>query len=114
MPQAGNEDRSRPIIERLRLVSLANAWPFSCIARAETGAVSVGADGASAVTTEMRMGVWTRRLDIAIGARRQVADAAARAEARAGIERWKAACRQPGHPVVADDPGRADRRDALA
>jgi hypothetical protein len=34
------------------------------------------------------MGVRTRGLDIAIGAKRQVADAAARAEAKAVIERW--------------------------
>jgi hypothetical protein len=34
------------------------------------------------------MGVRTRGLDIAIGAKRQVADAAARAEAQAVIERW--------------------------
>ena len=34
------------------------------------------------------MGVRTRGLDIAIGAKRQVADAAARAEANAVIERW--------------------------
>jgi hypothetical protein len=35
-----------------------------------------------------RMGVRTRGLDIAIGAKRQVADAAASAEAKAVIERW--------------------------
>ena len=34
------------------------------------------------------MGVRTRGLDIAINAKRQVADAAARAEAKAVIERW--------------------------
>jgi hypothetical protein len=34
------------------------------------------------------MGVRTRGLDIATGARRQVANAAARAEAKAVIERW--------------------------
>jgi hypothetical protein len=34
------------------------------------------------------MGVRTRGLDIAIGAKRQVADAAARAEAKAVIDRW--------------------------
>jgi hypothetical protein len=34
------------------------------------------------------MGVRTRGLDIAIGAKRQVADAAARAEAKAVIGRW--------------------------
>jgi hypothetical protein len=34
------------------------------------------------------MGVRTRGLDIASGAKRQVADAAARAEAKAVIERW--------------------------
>jgi len=34
------------------------------------------------------MGVWTRGLDIAVNAKRQVADAAARAEAKAVIERW--------------------------
>ena len=34
------------------------------------------------------MGVWTRGLDIAINAKRQVADAAAPAEAKAVIERW--------------------------
>jgi hypothetical protein len=34
------------------------------------------------------MGVRTRGLDIAIGAKRQIADAAARAEAKAVIERW--------------------------
>jgi hypothetical protein len=34
------------------------------------------------------MGVRTRGLDIAIGAKRQVANAAARAEAQAVIERW--------------------------
>jgi hypothetical protein len=34
------------------------------------------------------MGVRTRGLDIAIDAKRQVADAAARAEAKAVIERW--------------------------
>jgi hypothetical protein len=34
------------------------------------------------------MGVRTRGLDIAINAKRQVADAAARAEAKAIIERW--------------------------
>jgi hypothetical protein len=35
------------------------------------------------------MGVRTRDLDIAIGAKRQVAETAARAEAKAVIERWK-------------------------
>ena len=34
------------------------------------------------------MGVRTRGLDIAINAKRQVADAAARAEAKAVVERW--------------------------
>jgi hypothetical protein len=34
------------------------------------------------------MGVRTRGLDIAVNAKRQVADAAARAEAKAVIERW--------------------------
>ena len=34
------------------------------------------------------MGVRTRGLDIAVGAKRQVADASARAEAMAVIERW--------------------------
>jgi hypothetical protein len=34
------------------------------------------------------MGVRTRGLDIAIAAKRQVADAAARAEAKAVVERW--------------------------
>ena len=34
------------------------------------------------------MGVRTRGLDIAINAKRQVADAVARAEAKAVIERW--------------------------
>jgi hypothetical protein len=34
------------------------------------------------------MGVRTRGLDIAINAKRQVADAAACAEAKAVIERW--------------------------
>jgi hypothetical protein len=34
------------------------------------------------------MGERTRGLDIAISAKRQVADAAARAEAKAVIERW--------------------------
>jgi hypothetical protein len=34
------------------------------------------------------MGVRTRGLDTAINAKRQVADAAARAEAKAVIERW--------------------------
>jgi hypothetical protein len=34
------------------------------------------------------MGVRTRGLDIAINAKRQVADTAARAEAKAVIERW--------------------------
>jgi hypothetical protein len=34
------------------------------------------------------MGIRTRGLDIAINAKRQVADAAARAEAKAVIERW--------------------------
>ena len=34
------------------------------------------------------MGVQTRGLDIAINAKRQVADAAARAEAKAVVERW--------------------------
>jgi hypothetical protein len=36
------------------------------------------------------MGVRTRGLDIAINAKRQVADAAARAEAQGVIERWNA------------------------
>jgi hypothetical protein len=34
------------------------------------------------------MGVRTRGLDIAINAKRQVADAAARAEAKGVVERW--------------------------
>jgi hypothetical protein len=34
------------------------------------------------------MGVRTRGLDISVNAKRQVADAAARAEAQAVIERW--------------------------
>jgi hypothetical protein len=34
------------------------------------------------------IGVRTRGLDIAVNAKRQVADAAARAEAKAVIERW--------------------------
>jgi hypothetical protein len=34
------------------------------------------------------MGVRTRGIDIAVNAKRQVADAAARAEAKAVIERW--------------------------
>jgi hypothetical protein len=62
-----------------------------------------------------RMGVRTRGLDITTNAKRQVADAAARAKGkgrRRALER--AACRQPQHAVVADDPGRADRRDAMA
>jgi hypothetical protein len=42
--------------------------------------------GAAAHTSAM--GVRTRGLDIAIGAKRQVADAAARAETKAVIERW--------------------------
>jgi hypothetical protein len=54
------------------------------------------------------MGVRTQGLDIAINAKRQVADAEARAEAKAVIERWNEQL------VVADDPGRADRRDAMA
>jgi hypothetical protein len=59
------------------------------------------------------MGIRTRGLDIGIKAKPQVADAAARrGEGRhRGVER--AICRQPGHAMVTDDPGRADRRDAL-
>jgi hypothetical protein len=38
------------------------------------------------------MGVRTRGLDIAINAKRQVADAAARAEAQRVIERWNEHC----------------------
>jgi hypothetical protein len=60
------------------------------------------------------MGVRTRGLDIAINAKRQVADAASRAEAKAVIERWNEQLgRQPGHAVFANDPGRADRGNAL-
>ena len=60
------------------------------------------------------MGVRTRGLDIAIGAKRQVADAAARAEAKAVIERWNEQLAASRDMLVAHDPGRADRRDALA
>jgi hypothetical protein len=60
------------------------------------------------------MGVRTRSLDIAINAKRQVADAAARAEAKAVIERWNEQLAASRDMVVAHDPRRADRRDALA
>jgi hypothetical protein len=40
------------------------------------------------IQTILPMGVRTRGLDIAINAKRQVADAAARAEAKTVIERW--------------------------
>jgi hypothetical protein len=43
---------------------------------------------APAIRRWVAMGVRTRGLDIAIGAKRQAADAAARAEAQAVIERW--------------------------
>jgi hypothetical protein len=61
------------------------------------------------------MGVRTRGLDIAIGAKRQVADAAPRAEAKSVIERWNeqlVASRDIlWSPTIR---GRADRRNALA
>jgi hypothetical protein len=58
------------------------------------------------------MGVRTRGLDIAIGAKRQVADAAARAEAKAGIERWNEQL-VARHAVVSDDPAAQRRKVAL-
>jgi hypothetical protein len=61
------------------------------------------------------MGVRTRGLDIAINAKRQDADAAARAAAKGVIERWNeqlATSRE--HTVVAHDPGRPDRWNAMA
>jgi hypothetical protein len=47
-----------------------------------------GDDSSARFARYCRMGVRTRGLDIAINAKRQVADAAARAEAKAVIERW--------------------------
>jgi hypothetical protein len=48
----------------------------------------VALDGGRDSADTAAMGVRTRGLDIAIAAKRQVADAAARAEAKAVIERW--------------------------
>jgi hypothetical protein len=56
----------------------------------------------------------TRGLDIAIKAKRQVADAAARAEAKAIVEHWNDQGRRPRHVMVANDPSCADRREAVA
>ncbi len=55
----------------------------------------------------------TRGLDISLNAKRQVADAAARAEAQGVIERWNEQLAASRDILVADDPGRADRGDAL-
>jgi hypothetical protein len=60
------------------------------------------------------MGVRTRGLDIVINAKRQVADATARAEAKGVVERWNEQLAASRDMLWSDDPGRADRGDALA